>query len=136
MGLLIAPYNSAMRLGQGFNSYTQKICIDDAVIIDPGRRLNVLTNDGSTIVDLREGMKGGSSNDESKPKALAESTEKPLLTPNRDGDSAPETRQAQKSRCWLMLLRIKPAMPPVDNDLKAEAPQKVTSAASNGPGEV
>ncbi|KAL2217911.1 hypothetical protein M432DRAFT_548128 [Thermoascus aurantiacus ATCC 26904] len=28
-----APYTSVMRLGQGFNSYTQEICIDDAVII-------------------------------------------------------------------------------------------------------
>ncbi|EEH45166.2 uncharacterized protein PADG_01316 [Paracoccidioides brasiliensis Pb18] len=29
----LAPYTSLMRLGQGFNSYTQQICIDDAVII-------------------------------------------------------------------------------------------------------
>ncbi|KAL2012604.1 hypothetical protein VTN00DRAFT_129 [Thermoascus crustaceus] len=28
-----APYTSVMRLGQGFNSYTQEICIDDAVIV-------------------------------------------------------------------------------------------------------
>ncbi|EEH35373.2 hypothetical protein PAAG_06420 [Paracoccidioides lutzii Pb01] len=29
----LAPYTSLMRLGQGFNSYTQQICIDDAIII-------------------------------------------------------------------------------------------------------
>ncbi|KAL9110629.1 MAG: hypothetical protein Q9227_004806 [Pyrenula ochraceoflavens] len=31
----LVPYTNAMRLGQGFNSYTQEICIDDAVIIRP-----------------------------------------------------------------------------------------------------
>ena len=31
----LVPYNNAMRLGQGFNSYTQEICIDDAVIVRP-----------------------------------------------------------------------------------------------------
>ncbi|RFU79495.1 hypothetical protein TARUN_2702 [Trichoderma arundinaceum] len=58
MGLLMAPYNNAMRLGQGFNSYTQEICIDDAVIVDPGRPPNPLTNDGTTMLDLRISMKG------------------------------------------------------------------------------
>ncbi len=69
MALLIAPYNNAMRLGQGydylvqlvaaafgsltifirFNSYTQQICVDDAVVIDPNRAENVVTNDGTTM---------------------------------------------------------------------------------------
>ncbi|KAI9859457.1 MAG: hypothetical protein M1824_003798 [Vezdaea acicularis] len=31
MTLLLAPYNDSMRLGMGFNSYTQAICIDNAV---------------------------------------------------------------------------------------------------------
>lgn len=30
---LIAPFTNAMRLGQGFNSYTQQICLDKAVVI-------------------------------------------------------------------------------------------------------
>ncbi|KAK6359112.1 hypothetical protein TWF696_000279 [Orbilia brochopaga] len=38
MAQLLAPYNNAMRLGQGFNSYTQQICIDNAVSIDPNWR--------------------------------------------------------------------------------------------------
>jgi hypothetical protein len=29
--LLLAPYNDSMRLGQGFNSFLQTPCIDDAV---------------------------------------------------------------------------------------------------------
>lgn len=45
----LVPYNDAMRLGQGFNSYTQQICIDDAVIVDPTRAENVLTNNGTTM---------------------------------------------------------------------------------------
>ncbi|KAF7526536.1 hypothetical protein G7054_g10736 [Neopestalotiopsis clavispora] len=31
MTLRLAPYNDAMRLGQGFNSYTHELCIDHAV---------------------------------------------------------------------------------------------------------
>ena len=34
MAQLLAPYNNAMRLGQGFNSYTQQICLDQAVLPD------------------------------------------------------------------------------------------------------
>ncbi len=32
-----------------FNSYTQQICVDDAVVIDPDRAENVVTNDGVTM---------------------------------------------------------------------------------------
>ena len=32
--LVLAPYNDAMRLGMGFNSYTQSLCIDNAISID------------------------------------------------------------------------------------------------------
>ncbi|XP_014562071.1 hypothetical protein COCVIDRAFT_22035 [Bipolaris victoriae FI3] len=31
MAMLLAPYNNSMRLGQGFNSFTQQICMTDAV---------------------------------------------------------------------------------------------------------
>ncbi|KAF2738959.1 hypothetical protein EJ04DRAFT_519903 [Polyplosphaeria fusca] len=31
MALLLAPYNEAMRLGMGFNSYTQRLCVNDVV---------------------------------------------------------------------------------------------------------
>ena len=34
MAQLLAPYNNSMRLGQGFNSYTQQICLDRAVLPD------------------------------------------------------------------------------------------------------
>ncbi|KAI1268737.1 hypothetical protein F5Y18DRAFT_165340 [Xylariaceae sp. FL1019] len=32
MALTLAPYNNAMRLGMGFNSYTQQLCVNDAVV--------------------------------------------------------------------------------------------------------
>ncbi|KAI9163802.1 hypothetical protein HJFPF1_05429 [Paramyrothecium foliicola] len=32
MSQFLAPYNNSMRLGQGFNSYTQQICLDRAVL--------------------------------------------------------------------------------------------------------
>lgn len=41
MSLLLAPYNNAMRLGQGFNSYIQQICIDDAVVIKKDQAPNI-----------------------------------------------------------------------------------------------
>lgn len=34
MAQLLAPYHNGMRLGQGFNSYTQQICLDNAVLMD------------------------------------------------------------------------------------------------------
>ncbi|KAJ6538432.1 hypothetical protein DFH09DRAFT_930393 [Mycena vulgaris] len=37
MALLLAPYNDAMRLGMGFNSFTQQLCINDAVKLAAGR---------------------------------------------------------------------------------------------------
>lgn len=37
----LVPYTNAMRLGQGFNSYTQEICIDDAVLIYPTQTIEV-----------------------------------------------------------------------------------------------
>ncbi|PWN43856.1 hypothetical protein IE81DRAFT_322028 [Ceraceosorus guamensis] len=54
MSLLLAPYNNAMRLGQGFNSFTQRICIDSAVVVSPHRAENFLTNDGMTMRTLAE----------------------------------------------------------------------------------
>ncbi|OJD16850.1 hypothetical protein AJ78_03040 [Emergomyces pasteurianus Ep9510] len=43
----LAPFTSLMRIGQGFNSYTQQICIDDAVLVheyfdSPGSQLRYL----------------------------------------------------------------------------------------------
>ncbi|KAF3008205.1 hypothetical protein E8E14_008744 [Neopestalotiopsis sp. 37M] len=32
MAMTLAPYNNAMRLGMGFNSYTQQLCVNDAVV--------------------------------------------------------------------------------------------------------
>jgi hypothetical protein len=45
MALMLAPYNSAMRLGMGFNSYTQALCVND-VVRKPG---DIPANEG----DLR-----------------------------------------------------------------------------------
>ncbi|KAH8662562.1 hypothetical protein BX600DRAFT_399566, partial [Xylariales sp. PMI_506] len=34
MSMILAPYNDAMRIGQGFNSYTHELCIDSAVLVN------------------------------------------------------------------------------------------------------
>ncbi|MCJ1401703.1 hypothetical protein MMC11_004920 [Xylographa trunciseda] len=33
----LAPFASYMKLGQGFNSYTQEVCIEDAVLVEPNQ---------------------------------------------------------------------------------------------------
>lgn len=56
MGLL-APYTNAMRLGQGFNSYTQQICLDQAVTLpDPKKDAKPLkpVSDGDRAIDHDE----------------------------------------------------------------------------------
>ncbi|KAK0524418.1 hypothetical protein OC835_005924 [Tilletia horrida] len=60
MSLLLAPYNNGMRLGQGFNSYTHQICVDNAVVVDPERAENVITNDGTTMRILAQKLKKAS----------------------------------------------------------------------------
>ncbi|KAF3901560.1 hypothetical protein ABW21_db0201950 [Orbilia brochopaga] len=57
MSLQLCPYNSAMRLGQGFNSFTQQICFDDAVIIDAGKVGDVLKKGGLTMQDITAAMR-------------------------------------------------------------------------------
>lgn len=51
-----APPIHGLSTVRRFNSYTQQICIDDAVIIDPQRAENVLTNDGSTMRIMVQSM--------------------------------------------------------------------------------
>ncbi|TFK33522.1 hypothetical protein BDQ12DRAFT_615171 [Crucibulum laeve] len=51
MALLLAPYNDAMRLGMGFNSFTQQLCINDAV--------KKSGNTSATESDLRPEYKRG-----------------------------------------------------------------------------
>lgn len=34
MATQLVPYNTAMQLGAGFNSYTQSLCVDHAVVRD------------------------------------------------------------------------------------------------------
>ena len=35
MALVLAPWNDSMQLGMGFNSYTQKICLDGVMKVTP-----------------------------------------------------------------------------------------------------
>ena len=58
MAQRLAPYNNSMRLGQGFNSYTQQICLDQAVLcssrlekdIAPGRAQEPARNASVKII--------------------------------------------------------------------------------------
>ncbi|THV02561.1 hypothetical protein K435DRAFT_653223 [Dendrothele bispora CBS 962.96] len=62
MAFLLAPYNEAMRLGMGFNSFTQQLCINDSVKLAGGKEAaseqtlrpqykmgTMTTADGSTV---------------------------------------------------------------------------------------
>lgn len=50
MAFMLASYNSAMRLGMGFESYTQALWVSD-VVRKPG---NVPANDGGSPVHKEE----------------------------------------------------------------------------------
>jgi hypothetical protein len=41
--------SKSLTTARRFNSYTQQICVDDAVVIDDQRPENVVTNDGTTM---------------------------------------------------------------------------------------
>ncbi|RHZ67383.1 uncharacterized protein CDV56_109620 [Aspergillus thermomutatus] len=83
MALLLAPYNNGMRLGQGFNSYTQQICIDDAVVIDPDRIDNAVTNDGFTMRELRYaiGARAGDEDDYYEDEPVPAASAAPVTAP-------------------------------------------------------
>ncbi|KAF5001944.1 hypothetical protein FGRMN_685 [Fusarium graminum] len=92
MALRLAPYNNGMRLGQGFNSYTQQICVDDAVVVDPDRIDNSVTNDGFTMRDLRFAISGAhvhtpSSDDTGDAVLVSSSGEEGTMTPNNDSSA-------------------------------------------------
>jgi hypothetical protein len=48
----LAPYTNAMRLGQGFNSYTQQICLDKAVVVPQLPHRSSSGGVGTVITDL------------------------------------------------------------------------------------
>ena len=54
MAQFLAPYNNGMRLGQGFNSYTQQLCLDHAVLEDTP------ANRAKYMVDLAKASRTGS----------------------------------------------------------------------------
>lgn len=66
---LLAPYSNSMRLGQGFNSYAQQICLDRAVHPDPetekGRmhrrkeKAEILSDPDDEEASSLEGLPGG-----------------------------------------------------------------------------
>ncbi|KAJ4024669.1 hypothetical protein NW766_000909 [Fusarium irregulare] len=98
MSLLLAPYNNGMRLGQGFNSYTQQICIDDAVVIDPDRVDNAVTNDGFTMRELREAIgartSAGDYDDEDEDEHELDTLPKPTSLPTIAPEAAADTNKA------------------------------------------
>ncbi|KAM0425738.1 hypothetical protein ACHAPT_008986 [Fusarium lateritium] len=63
MALQLAPYNNAMRLGQGFNSYTQQICLTDAVMrpsdLPNATKTTRPTNNASKLADGTDPPKKG-----------------------------------------------------------------------------
>lgn len=70
----LVPYTNAMRLGQGFNSYTQEICIDDAVLIYPTQSVDVpVDSDDAPSPTITKSpasatpLTNGASSDASKP---------------------------------------------------------------------
>lgn len=78
MALMLAPYNSAMRLGMGFNSYTQTLCVND-VVRKPGNipatendlRAKQLTAKTDAAAPTKQLTAGG---EQASPQALLEAS--------------------------------------------------------------
>ncbi|RYN29788.1 hypothetical protein AA0112_g7086 [Alternaria arborescens] len=89
MALMLAPYNSAMRLGMGFNSYTQTLCVND-VVRKPGNipatdgdlRAKVLTEKTDAVGRPRQLTVGGESN---SPQAVLEGSSGSMSRSFADG---------------------------------------------------
>ncbi|KAJ5646745.1 hypothetical protein N7490_003117 [Penicillium lividum] len=109
MALLLAPYNNGMRLGQGFNSYTQQICIDDAVVIDPDRVDNSVTNDGFTMRELRYAI--GARRDENAD-SESEDDEEYLPQPAAAKSTASPVDDASNTSSTAVIVENKPEMGP------------------------
>lgn len=81
-----------------FNSYTQQICIDDAVIIDPGRAENVLTNDGSTMRIMVQSMGKPSAWSRQKEIVVDDRDKKLEIIGDEDRSSRESTAAINKSK--------------------------------------
>ena len=66
MSQTLAPYNNSMRLGQGFNSYTQQVCLDKAVLpfegpAPPPKDVKILSpgssSDGAALLQVMPWVK-------------------------------------------------------------------------------
>lgn len=103
-----------------FNSYTQQICIDDAVVIDPDRVDNPVSNDGFTMRDMRfaigarEGTLDNDSYDD-------DYEVKPVTTTPSPGTIAPATGAPA-----LALPAITQAPAPIDGVVAQVQQQAVT----------
>ncbi|CEH18477.1 hypothetical protein CBOM_04877 [Ceraceosorus bombacis] len=114
MSLLLAPYNNAMRIGQGFNSYTQQICIDDAVVVDPKRPENVINNAGVTMKMLAEHSKSTSALP--RLRGLMDGGASQLSTPNHDVSQPLPTHPQTAAKKKV----IGPTPPPASRKSRAE----------------
>lgn len=58
-GLLLAPYNDSMRLGQGFNSFLQTPCVHNAVKVRPNCHFDKLCSETDPELFLQVRQKSG-----------------------------------------------------------------------------
>ncbi|KAK4197962.1 hypothetical protein QBC40DRAFT_332216 [Triangularia verruculosa] len=83
MALLLAPYNEAMRIGMGFNSYTQQLCVNDIVRKPGGSR--------ASENDLRQANPGEGlpkPTADERPKSFTESSGTVAIKRHSDGGQA------------------------------------------------
>ncbi|RAH86853.1 hypothetical protein BO86DRAFT_394649 [Aspergillus japonicus CBS 114.51] len=120
MALLLAPYNNGMRLGQGFNTYTQQICIDDAVVIDPDRVDNAVTNDGFTMRELRYAIGARAGDNDDQDESVDES---PLQLPLATDEILPSTAPDEAASATKQM--IGPAPPTALDSMAIQLSQDV-----------
>jgi hypothetical protein len=99
MAQMLAPYNNSMRLGQGFNSYTQQICLDKAVLPDTEyNRQLVAARAAKTTVQLSAGSSQPATGElKQSPRAIEASSAVPSSSAGAVVPTKPDNLDAQKA---------------------------------------
>ncbi|KAF5536304.1 hypothetical protein FMEXI_10399 [Fusarium mexicanum] len=84
MATLLAPYNQAMQLGTGFNSFTQQLCIDNAVV-SPRQLRTGLQEDNESLAD----QTANTNNAERDVAPVDASTKKDARGPDQQNNNRP-----------------------------------------------
>ncbi|KAH7142929.1 hypothetical protein B0J13DRAFT_596179 [Dactylonectria estremocensis] len=96
MAQSLAPYNNSMRLGQGFNSYTQQICLDQAVSRDMSKAIKA--KESITVGSV---FGSGNGDKDSDKKALKQGSDDEGPDENTPEENKPQAKSSLTVMPWV-----------------------------------